>query len=127
MDSEIDDVEFEDNIPLGNGIEAQIKGVKNYTTLTNTTILDMLKDVQVNASDYSLKLNTQISKNCYLGLRVQSLQEINVAALYGRSLYHTLWKIKPAKVLMMMQAQSLQNAINGGILYYVINLNPKKK
>lgn len=114
-------------IEQGLGIEEQIKQA-SYSIVPIQNIKEIIETLVTFSNNTKGSITgKQISKNCYVGVKIQSLEEINVAALYNKSLYHCWWKIKPAKVFMMMQAQTLQDAINDGVLYHVINTNPKIK
>ena len=61
----------------------------------------------------------KISKNCYKGAQVTSLEEVLWCAKNRLSLYHHCWGVKPASVICNMQLKIVDDAIKKGLLFRV--------
>lgn len=65
---------------------------------------------------------TKISKSCYAGLTIRTLEDLISAATFNKAVYHYNWGLRPARVLCMMQLQSVYNELKKDNIYKVINV-----
>lgn len=63
----------------------------------------------------------QVSKNLYKGEMILALSEVIYIAKTKKSIYHTNWGVKPAAIILSMQANLVHRMLINGNLFRVIN------
>lgn len=62
----------------------------------------------------------RVSKNCYKGDFVKSPNELMELAINKKSVYHPLWGVKPAAVIINMNFSIVMKCISKGSIFKVL-------